>query len=144
MAGTGGVKAVLNLDYTTVEYGGGATTAEIYADLADVSIQRSQIQTSLKNGLEFTNNATFSVQNTSFTGNIQDAITLHEPKTDLDMTGLTASGNGQNGVHIAGINTQMHGDRHWTNPGIPYIVDGLVTQCSRRCADHRPGQRARI
>jgi hypothetical protein len=126
IAGTGGVKAMLNMDYTTVQYGGGFATAEIYADLADVTINHSQIQSSLKNGLELTNNASFTVQNTSFTNNVQDAMTIHEPKVDMALTGLTASENGQNAVHIAGLNTQMHGPRDWSNPGLPYFIDGSV------------------
>ena len=126
VSGTGGIKAVLNMDYTTIQYGGGFTTAEINADLADITINNSQIQSSIKNGLELTNNASFTVENTSFTGNVQDAITIHEPKTDMALTGLTASGNGLNAVHIAGLNTQMHGQRFWANPGIPYDVDGAV------------------
>ena len=126
VSGTGGIKAVLNLDYTTVQYGGSFTTAEINGDLADITINHSQIQSSIKNGLELTNNAIFTVENTSFTGNVQDAITIHEPKTDMTLTALSASGNGLNGVHIAGLNTQMHGPRHWANPGLPYFIDGAV------------------
>ena len=139
VAGTGGVKAGLQLDNTTIEYGGAFTTAEIYADLADISINHSQIQTSLKNGLEITNNASFSIQNTGFTGNVQDAMTVHEPKIDLAMTGLAASGNGRNAVHIAGINTQMNGQRRWANPGIPYFIDGSVNNAAGDVLTIDPG-----
>jgi hypothetical protein len=139
VAGTGNVKAALNLDYTTVQYGGGAMTAEIYADLADVSINHSQIQSSLKNGLELTNRAGFTLQNTAFTGNAQDAVTVHEPKTDLALSGLSASGNGQNAVHIAGLNTQMHGQRRWANPGLPYLVDGSVNNAPGDVLTLAPG-----
>ena len=139
VAGTGGVKAALNLDHTTVQYGGAFTTAEIYADLADISINHSQIRSSIKNGLELTNNATFTVQNTSFTNNTQDAMTVHEPKTDLAMTGLTATGNGTNAVHVAGLSAHMTGQRRWTNPGIPYLVDVSVSNTSGDVLTIDPG-----
>ena len=144
VAGTGVVPAALNLDYTTIQYGGAFTTAEIYADLASVSINHSQIQSSIKNGLELTTNASFTVQNTGFTGNAQDAMTVHEPKTDLAVHGLTASGNGQNAVHIAGLNTQMHGQRDWANPGLPYVIDGAVNNAFGDVLTIEPGSELRF
>jgi Bacterial Ig-like domain (group 1) len=125
---TGGPKAALNLDYATLKYGGfnGSFGAEIYADKASVSIAHSHIQNSAGNGLYATGNTNFSVQATSFDNNGLNALNLAQPTIDLAMTGLTASGNGTNAVHITGINTAMTGQRHWSNPGIPFLIDGGV------------------
>ena len=125
---TGGPKAALNLDYATLKYGGfnGSFGAEIYADKASISIAHCHIQDSAGSGLYATGSTNFSVQSTSFDNNGLNAINLAQPTIDLAMTGLSARGNGTNAVHVTGINTAMSGQRHWTNPGIPYLIDGSV------------------
>ncbi len=126
---TGGPKAVLNMDYTTMLYGGfsGSFGAEIYANVANITINHSHIRNSAGSGIYASGSTNFSVQNTSFDNNGQDAIELVEPKTDLALTGLTASGNVTNAVHVTGLNTYMGGQRRWANPGIPYLIDGAVS-----------------
>lgn len=125
---TGGPKAVLNMDYATMLYGGfsGSFGAEIYADKASINLTHSHIRNSAGNGLYATGSTVFSVQSTSFENNGQNAIQLAQPATDLAMTGLTATGNGTNAVHVTGLSTHMAGQRRWTDPGIPYLIEGSV------------------
>jgi hypothetical protein len=121
------IPAVVNLQHVTLEYGGdnGSYGALIYADHANVTINRSLLRNGPGRGVYTTNNTHFDIHNTSFQGNGLEAISLHTPSTDLLMTHLTASGNGTDGVFVTGTTTWT-GQRHWTNPGIPYIVDGQM------------------
>jgi hypothetical protein len=121
--------AQVTLDYATLNYGGisGSYGAGIYADRADVSINHSLIENGAGNGLYTTQNTHFDVQNTSFVGNGQNAIQLNQPKVDLALSGLSASGNGTDAVRLAGpAGTPINGQREWSNPGIPYLVDSQI------------------
>lgn len=126
---TGGPKAVLNMDYTTILYGGfiGSFGAEIYADKANITVNHSHIRNSAGSGIYATGSTNFTIHNTSFDNNAQDAIKLAEPKTDMALTGLTANGNGTNAVHVSGLSSTMGGQREWANPGIPYLVDVSIS-----------------
>jgi hypothetical protein len=118
--------AVVSLDYVTINYGGlsGSYGAAVYADRADVAINHSVIKNGAGNGLYTTQNTHFDVQNTSFVGNGQNAIQLNQPSINLTMSGLSASGNGTDAVRLAGAaSTPINGQKEWSNPGIPYLVD---------------------
>jgi hypothetical protein len=121
--------AQVSLNYATLKYGGvsGSFGAAIYADHARLTINHSLIENGAGNGLYTTQNTHFEVNNTSFTGNGQNAIQLNQPKVDLVMSGLSASGNGANAVRLAGpAGTPINGQREWYNPGIPYLVDSQI------------------
>jgi hypothetical protein len=118
--------AQVTLNYATLNYGGvsGSFSAAVYADHANLSISNSLIENGAGNGLYLTTNTHFDVHDTRFTGNGQNAIQLNQPKVDLTMSGLSASGNGTDAVRLAGAaTTPINGQRRWSNPGIPYLVD---------------------
>lgn len=118
--------AVVSLNYVTLDYGGlsGSYGAAVYADHADVTINHSLIENGAGNGLYTTQNTHFDVQNTSFVGNGQNAIQLNQPRVNLTFSGLSASGNGMDAVRLAGAaSTPISGQKEWSNPGIPYLVD---------------------
>ncbi len=120
--------AIVNLDIVTLKYGGvsGSYGATLYADQAVVMIKHSKVEDSAGNGLYLTYRAGFEVQATSFTRNQQNAIQLNQPSTDLKLSGLSASQNGTDAVRVQGV-TNMPGQRFWNNPGIPYLLEGSVS-----------------
>ena len=122
------VPASLNLDYVTLDYGGvaGSFGAEIYVDRATITLTHSLVEDSAGNGLYLTYQAGFDVQNSSFVSDQQNAIQLNEPSSDLKLSGLSASQNGTDVVRVLGVSS-MPGQRYWNNPGIPYLVDGSVS-----------------
>jgi hypothetical protein len=118
--------AQVSLNYVTLNYGGisGSYGAAIYADRANVTINHSLIENGAGNGLYTTQNTHFEVHNTNFVGNGQNAIQINQPTVNLTMSGLRASGNGTDAVRLAGsAGTPINGQREWSNPGIPYLVD---------------------
>ena len=125
--GTLATPAHVNLNYVTLDYGGGSGSygAQVYVDQAVVSITHSLIRNSAGNGVYTTMNGLFDTHFTNFVGNGQNAIQLNQPSTDLLMTDLTASGNGADGVFLAGSSV-FHGQKRLAFPGIPYIVDGPI------------------
>ncbi len=126
--GTVANPAVINMDSVTIEYGGdnGSFGAQVYADHASVTIVRSTFTNGPGFGLYVSHNTSFNVSKTSFVGNAHDAISINTPSVDLLMTDLSASGNGADSVRVSGTTT-WPGQRHWTNPGIPYIIDGQMS-----------------
>jgi Bacterial Ig-like domain (group 1) len=132
--------AVVNLTYVTLEYGGdnGSYGAQVYADHAALTITHSLIRNGPGDGIYASHNTSFNVQKTNFVANGNDAIQLNTPSVDLLMTGLSASGNGADGIRIAGTTT-WPGQRHWTNPGIPYIVDGEMSNTAGDVLTIDPG-----
>jgi hypothetical protein len=121
--------ANVNLDNVNINYGGvsGTYGAGVYADRAAITITHSIIQNGGGSGVYATNNTHFNLQSINFVGNGQDAVNLNTPSTDPLMSNLSASGNGNNAVHIGGISTTWHGQRRWANPGIPYTIDGTMS-----------------
>jgi hypothetical protein len=118
--------AQIALNYVTLDYGGvsGSYGAGVYADHANMTINHSLIENGAGNGLYTTQNTHFDVHDTSFVGNGQNAIQLNQPKVDLTMSGLSAIGNGTDAIRLAGpAGTPINGQREWSNPGIPYLVD---------------------
>jgi hypothetical protein len=144
----GGIAAVatvtpslINLSYVTLEYGGINSTygAQLYADQAVVTITYSLIRNGDSHGVYIAyNNPQANIHDTSFISNTRHAIQLDQPKTDIVMSGLSASGNGVNGVFIAGT-TQMNGRRQWANAGIPYVIDAPVIMVAGDALAIEPG-----
>jgi hypothetical protein len=122
-----GTPAHVNLNYVTLDYGGvsGSSGAQVYADQAVVMITHSLVRNSAGNGVYISLNGLFEAHSTNFVDNAQNAIQLNQPSTYLLMTDLSASGNGTDGVRLVGSSV-MHGQKRWTFPGIPYIVEGPV------------------
>ncbi len=119
--------ALVNLNYVTLDYGGvsGSSGAQVYADQAVVTITHSLVRNSAGNGVYISLSSLFEAHSTNFVDNAQNAIQLNQPSTDLLMTDLSASGNGTDGVRLVGSSV-MHGQKRWTFPGIPFIVEGPV------------------
>ncbi|HZY41732.1 MAG TPA: hypothetical protein VFF59_07000, partial [Anaerolineae bacterium] len=121
--------ARVDLTYVTLDYGGVITSsygAQLYADQAVVTITHSLIRNGNSHGVYVAfNNPQAAIHDTRFISNTRNAIQLNQPRSDLLMTGLSASGNGVNGVFIAG-STQMNGRRRWAYSGIPYVIDAPV------------------
>ena len=120
--------ASANLAYATFDYGGlsGPGSAEILVDRGVLSLTHSQVRHSLGSGLDATTSARLTLDSTNFASNAQDAVRLHDPKYDLPLTNLTANGNLADVVHIQGLNTNLAGNLHWSNPGLPYVIDVLM------------------
>ncbi len=117
--------ALVNLSYVTLEYGGaGSDHAQLYADQAIVTMTHSLVRNGSNNGLYFTHLiGGFNVDTASFVGNGSNAVELVTPGTDILLSNLNASGNGTNGVYVYAQGWYVTGQRHWTNPGIPYIFE---------------------
>jgi hypothetical protein len=120
--------ALVNLSYVTLEYGGvnGSYGAQLYANQAAVTITHSLIRNGDSHGVYVAyNNPQTNIHDTTFISNTRNAIQLNQPKTDILLSGLSASSNGVNAVFIAGT-TQMNGRRQWAFTGIPYVIDAPV------------------
>jgi hypothetical protein len=134
--------ARVNLSYVTLDYGGvitGSYGALLYADQAVVTITHSLIRNGNSHGVYIAyNNPQAAIHDTRFIGNTRNAIQLNQPKSDLLMSGLSASGNGVNGVFIAGT-TQMNGRRRWAYSGIPYVIDAPVIVVAGDALSIEPG-----
>ena len=119
--------ALVNLSYVTLEYGGGGSNiAQVYADRAVVTMTHSLVRNGSSNGLHFTyREAGFNIQTTNFISNSLNAIQLDTPATDILLSDLSASSNGTNGVYLYAQGMNVNGQRRWTNPGIPYVINYL-------------------
>ncbi len=121
--------AHVNLSYVTLDYGGvnGSYGAQLYADQAVVTITHSLIRNGDSHGVYIAyNNPQANIHDTSFINNTSNAIQLNQPKEDIVMSGLSASGNGVNAVFIAG-GTTIDDRRYWAFTGIPYVIDANVS-----------------
>ncbi|MDQ3249110.1 MAG: Ig-like domain-containing protein, partial [Chloroflexota bacterium] len=133
--------ALVNLEYVTLHYGGvsGSTGAQLYADRALVTITHSLIRNGGSHGVYVAfNNPQVNLHDTSFISNTRNAIQLDQPKSDILMSGLSASGNGVNAVFIQG-STEMNDRRRWTFTGIPYVINGPVTVVAGGALSIEPG-----
>ncbi|MEP7357383.1 MAG: Ig-like domain-containing protein, partial [Anaerolineales bacterium] len=118
--------AAASFNYANLNYGGivtGSTSAELSADNAVLTVTNSLIANSGGDGIYVASTGRIDVHATSFVGNGERALELSQPTTDLLMTGLSASGNGTNGVYLSG-NATWTGQHRVGNPGIPYVVEG--------------------
>ena len=133
--------AFVNLSYVTLDYGGvitGSTGAQLYADQAVVTITHSLIRNGDSYGVFASTNAQVDIHDTRFISNTRSAIQLNQPRRDLLMSGLSASGNGVNAVFIAG-GTTMNDRRQWANSGLPYVIDANVTVVAGAALSIEPG-----
>src|SRR3990172_3410655 len=133
--------AQVNISYLTLDYGGVNVSfgAQLYVDQAVVTMTNSLIRNGVSHGVYVaSNNPQVSIHDTSFTGNARNAIQLNQPKSDILMSGLSASGNGVNGVFIAGT-TIMNGQRRWAFTGIPYVIDAPVIMAAGDVLSIDPG-----
>jgi hypothetical protein len=117
--------AIVSLRYATVEDGGGGSSfGQLIVDRGILTMTHSLIRNGASNGIHFTFQAAgFDVQTTGFVSNTLSAVQIDAPLTDLLLSDLSATSNGIDGVHISNVSTYMRGQRHWTNPGIPYVID---------------------
>ncbi len=117
--------ALVNLSYVILDYGGiGSASAQVYADRAVVTMTQSLVRNGGSDGLHFTyQEAGLDVQTTSFISNSLYAVQLDTPPTDIVLSDLSASNNGTNAVYLYGQGMNISGQRHWTNPGIPYLIN---------------------
>lgn len=119
----------ITLSYVTLDYGGLDVTsgAQVYAFNTGVTITHSLIRNGNGNGvLAESNSPQINIHDTDFISNTRGAILLNQPSNrDILMSGLSASGNGVNGVTVEG-STALTGQRRWAHPGIPYVVNGPV------------------
>jgi hypothetical protein len=117
--------ALVNLSYVTLEYGGGNSDhAQLYVDHGSVTMTHSLVRHGSNDGLYFTHLVSgFNIQTTNFISNGTHAIELVTPATDIQLSNLSASGNGTNAVYLFAQGWNVTGQRHWTNPGIPYVID---------------------
>jgi len=133
--------AHVNLSYVTLDYGGvnGSDRAQFYTDQAVVTITHSLIRNGDSHGVYVAfNNPQANIHDTRFISNTRNAIQLNQPKSDILMSGLSASGNGVNAVFIAG-STTMNGHRQWAFTGIPYVIDAPVTLVAGDVLSIEPG-----
>ncbi|HET7376324.1 MAG TPA: Ig-like domain-containing protein, partial [Anaerolineae bacterium] len=109
----------------TIDGGGaGSSKAQLYADYAVVTMTHSLVRNGSFDGMHLTNNeAGFNIQTTSFISNSRYAVELDTPTTDIQLSDLSTSGNGTNGVYLYAQGMHVAGQRRWSNPGIPYFVD---------------------
>jgi hypothetical protein len=84
----------------------------------------SLVRNGSSNGLNFTYRVVgFNIQTTGFISNSLYPIQLTTPATDIVLSDLSASGNGTDAVYLFAQGMNITGQRHWANPGIPYLVD---------------------
>ena len=117
--------AIASLKYVTLEDGGAGTNhAQLYADRAVVTMTHSLVRDGSSNGLNLTYHIVgFNIQMTNFISNSLYPIQLTTPAPDILLSNLSASGNGTNAVYLFAQGMYVAGHRHWTNPGIPYVID---------------------
>jgi hypothetical protein len=137
--------ALVSLSYVNLRYGGVNATAgaQLYADSAVVTLTHGLVRDGAGSGLYFTPNAHFVVHSTSLISNGRDAIQVVQPVIDLDLSDLSASGNGTDGVRLFST-AYVHGQHRWSNPGIPYVVDGQIINQAGDGLDIDPGTELRF
>lgn len=119
--------AQVSLDYVTLEYGGSnaSTSAQLYADHADITVTHSLVRSGAGNGVYSEGDGDIAIHDTHFVNNGRDAVVMVTAEHGLSLGGLTASGNGRNVVYVPST-TYMHGQVHWPAPGLPYIINSVL------------------
>jgi len=125
--GTPAAPAQVSLSYVTFQFGGlnSLTGGQIVADHAGLILNHSQFQNGAGNGIYATGNTNLEVHDTGFTGNGGSAMRLIQPVSGLNLSALTATGNGLDAIYVGGT-TYLRGQHHWPTAGIPYVIDGLL------------------
>lgn len=119
--------AQVSLDYVTLEYGGssGYYGAQVYSDHANLTVTHSLLKNGAGSGIYHEGDADLTVHNTHFENNANDAIRIIGAQNGLDLGGLTATGNGLNGVSVNST-SYLTGQRHWPAPGLPYTINAVI------------------
>jgi hypothetical protein len=117
--------ALVQLNDVTIEDGGaGSAHAQLYADRAVVTLTHGLVRDGIGSGLHFAyREAGFDVESSSFISNSLDAMQLDTPATDIVLSDLHANSNGTNAVYLYAQGMNIAGQRHWANPGIPYLIN---------------------
>ncbi|MFN8544809.1 MAG: Ig-like domain-containing protein [Candidatus Binatia bacterium] len=138
--------AVAMLRSVVVEYGGvnGSYGAAISVDRGVLTLAHGTVRSSAGSGVYATTRATPTLDSSGFSGNGRDAVLLESPTGDLPFTNLTASGNGRDAVHVTGLNVHVSGQRRWTAPGLPLIVDTLLINTTGDVLTLDPGTELRF
>lgn len=138
--------AVATLRSVVVEYGGvnGSYGAAISVDRGVLTLAHAIVRNSAGSGVYVTTRATPAVDAVDFTGNGLDALRLVDPSGDLPLTNLTASGNGLDAIHVTGLNTHVAGQRRWMAPGLPWIVDTILSNANGDLLTIDPGNEFRF
>jgi hypothetical protein len=112
-------------DYVTVEYGGySSSSANIDVSSGQANIAHSTIRHSSKAGVYAGSTSTIAITDTSLIANAGYAAQLLNQSTNPQLARLTASGNGVDGIAIAGnLLTDLH---TWVAIGLPYIVTSSI------------------
>ncbi len=119
--------AEVSLDYVTLDYGGTSGTygAQVYSDHANLTVNHSLMRNGAGSGIYHEGDADLSVHNTSFENNANDAVRIVSAARGLDLSGLTATGNGRNVVSVSST-SYLAGEQHWPAPGLPYIISAVI------------------
>ena len=106
--------------HVTIAYGGNGY-ANLVLDDAHATVEASTIRDSGKHGIYTLDEGVVDVRDSRFISNTEYALMLNMGALDPVLTGLQATGNGQDAVGLwASASTDMTGDYVWENPGIPY------------------------
>lgn len=119
--------AQISLDYVTLEYAGhsGYYGAQVASDNADITITHSLIRNGDGSGIYHEGDAHLAVHDTAFLDNGNDAVRIVSAARGLDLSGLTAAGNGLNAIRISST-SYMTGLHHWPAPGLPYYIEAVI------------------
>jgi parallel beta-helix repeat protein len=128
---TGGSLGIPNvtLDHVTIEYGGEDTEdwgGNLSISTANVTVTNSILRNSGSHGLFNDGGApdeqfTVKVSNTTIANNRLAAVVCTDESCNYDLSNLTVSGNGADGIVYRSYTA---GNSVWRNFGLPYIVEG--------------------
>jgi hypothetical protein len=128
---TGGSLGIPNvtLDHVTIEYGGSDTEdwgGNLDVSTANITVTNSILRNSGSHGLFNDGGApdetfTVKVSNTTITNNRLAAVVCTDESCNYDLSNLTVSGNGTDGLVYRSYTA---GNAVWRNFGLPYIVEG--------------------
>jgi hypothetical protein len=138
-AGTGLTPAQVTLDHVVVDYAGGGINGEaVEADRTVLTLTNSLIRNSAGDGVQTHQLVTTTIQNVQFVNNANNAVQLIIPTPALQLSNLSATGNGFDGITIAST-TYWSGQRHLPFAGLPYKIDGLLGNFSGDSLTIDPG-----
>jgi hypothetical protein len=133
--------AQVSLDYVTLEYGGisaGSSGAQVAADNADITVTHSLIRNGGGSGIYHEGDAHLTVSDTAFFDNGKDAVRIINAGLGLNLSRLTAAGNGRDGINVAST-SYFKGQHHWPAPGLPYYVEAVIGNLSGDSLTIDPG-----
>ena len=111
------------LDYVTIE-NGGSYGGGLYIFNAAPVVRHSIIKNNLYDGVYGGATASANIADTVFQHNQGNAVNFIDAGAPFTLVRLTATGNGFNGIRLG--THRLFGTHTWTNPGLPYRVEGWV------------------